>query len=95
VRLAKKHGVQLRQSYRGRLRLVLAQTWTVDRLFKLPALVLDFVEQPHILDGDCSLVGEGLARAREIIEEFAVGFRLSPVVVADAALQLAFGHRRT
>jgi hypothetical protein len=35
------------------------------------------------------------ARAREIIEEFAVGFRLLPVVVADAALQLALGHRRT
>src|SRR5262249_12614343 len=35
------------------LRLVLA------RLFKLPALVLDFVEQAHVLDGDCGLVGEG------------------------------------
>ena len=35
------------------LRLVLA------RLFELPALVLDFVEQPHILDGDGSLIGEG------------------------------------
>jgi hypothetical protein len=28
------------------------------RLFKLPALVLDFIEQPHILDGDHRLVGE-------------------------------------
>ena len=40
------------------LRLVLA------RLFKLPALVLDFVEQPHVLDGDHRLVGEGLQPAR-------------------------------
>src|SRR5215467_13796847 len=35
------------------LRFVLA------RLFKLPALVLNFVELPHILDGDHGLVGEG------------------------------------
>jgi hypothetical protein len=34
-------------------RLVLA------RLFKLAALVLDFIEQPYILDGYRSLVGEG------------------------------------
>src|SRR5215467_7666236 len=34
------------------LRFVLA------RLFKLPALVLDLVEQSHVLDGDCGLVGE-------------------------------------
>ena len=34
------------------LRLVLT------RLGKLPALVLDFVEQPHILDGDSGLVSE-------------------------------------
>ena len=35
------------------LRLVLA------RLRELPALVLDFVEQPHVLDSDHRLVGEG------------------------------------
>ena len=35
------------------LRLVLA------RLRELPALVLDFVEQPHVLDRDHRLVGEG------------------------------------
>ena len=35
------------------LRLVLA------RLRKLAALVLDFVEQPHVLDRDHRLVGEG------------------------------------
>ena len=35
------------------LRLVLA------RLGELAALVLDFVEQPHVLDGDHRLVGEG------------------------------------
>jgi len=35
------------------LRLVLA------RLFELTALVLDFIEQPHILDRDPRLVGEG------------------------------------
>ena len=29
------------------------------RLFKLAALVLDFVEQPDVLDGDCCLVGKG------------------------------------
>jgi hypothetical protein len=34
------------------LRLVLA------RLFKLAALVLDFVEQPHVLDRDRGLVGK-------------------------------------
>ena len=34
------------------LRLVLA------RLCELPVLVLDFVEQPHVLDGDYRLVGE-------------------------------------
>jgi len=34
------------------LRLVLT------RLFKLPALVLNLVEQPHIFDGDHRLVGE-------------------------------------
>src|SRR5689334_14029619 len=34
------------------LRLVLA------RFFKLPALVLDFIEQPHVFDGDHGLVGE-------------------------------------
>ena len=28
------------------------------RFFKLPALVLDFVEQPHILDRNRSLVGK-------------------------------------
>src|SRR6516164_8624395 len=36
----------------SRLRLVLA------RLFKLPALVLDFIEQPHVLDRYHCLVGE-------------------------------------
>jgi len=35
------------------LRFVLA------RLFKLPALVLDFIEQPHILNGDRGLIGKG------------------------------------
>ena len=34
------------------LRLVLA------RQLKLAALVLDFIEQPHVLDGDRSLVSE-------------------------------------
>ena len=28
-------------------------------LFELAALVLDFIEQPHILDGNHSLVGKG------------------------------------
>ena len=40
------------------LRFVLA------RLLDLPALVLDFFEQPHVLDGDHRLVGEGRAPAR-------------------------------
>jgi len=30
------------------------------RDFKLPALVLDLVEKPHILDGDHGLVGKGV-----------------------------------
>jgi hypothetical protein len=29
------------------------------RLRQLPALLLDFVEQPHVLNGDDRLVGEG------------------------------------
>ena len=36
------------------LRLVLAG------LRQLPVLILDFVEQPHVLDRDRGLVGEGL-----------------------------------
>src|SRR5262249_38692568 len=35
------------------LRLVLTS------YFELPALVLDFIEQPHVLDGNYSLVGKG------------------------------------
>ena len=33
------------------------------------ALVLDLVEQPHVLDGDHGLVGEGLAAARSACRE--------------------------
>jgi hypothetical protein len=35
------------------------------RHFKLAALVLDFVEQPHVLDGNHRLVGEGLSYKRK------------------------------
>ena len=45
------------------LRLVLA------RLFKLPALVLDFVEQPHIFDCNHRLVSEGLHQFDLLIGE--------------------------
>src|SRR6516225_9333414 len=44
---------QLMAHIRQELRLVLA------RFFKLPALVLDFIEQQHILDRYRSLVSEG------------------------------------
>ena len=39
------------------------------RLRKLPALVLDFVEQPHVLDRDHRLVGEGLDQLDLLIGE--------------------------
>ena len=48
-----ERGAQLVAHVGEELRLVLA------RLGKLPALVLDFVEQPHVLDRDHRLVGEG------------------------------------
>ena len=40
--------------------LMLARNWDLCWLaiFELPALVLDFVEQPHILDGNHRLIGE-------------------------------------
>jgi hypothetical protein len=36
---------------------------------KLAALVLDFIEQPHILDCDCRLVGEGRNQVDLLIGE--------------------------
>ena len=48
-----ERGAQLVAHVGEELRLVLA------RLGKLSARLLDLVEQPHILDGDHSLVGEG------------------------------------
>src|SRR6266498_109018 len=33
--------------------------FTLARLGQLAALILDFIEQPHVLDGDHRLVGEG------------------------------------
>src|SRR5215472_2866248 len=45
------------------LRLVLAC------LLKLAALVLDFVEQPHVLDRDRSLVGEGRDQLDLLVSE--------------------------
>ena len=50
------------------LRFVLA------RLGELPALVLDFVEQPHILDRDHRLVGEGLDQL-----DLFLGERVEPI----------------
>src|SRR5262249_8198357 len=49
------------------LRLVLA------RLGKLTALVLDFIEQPHVLDRDHSLVGEGRDQFNLLIGEWTYG----------------------
>ena len=46
------------------LRLVLA------RLCKLAVLVLDFVEQPHVLDRDHRLVGEGLHERDLLVGEW-------------------------
>ena len=48
-----KRRAQLVAHVGQKLRLVLA------RFCKLPALVMDFVEQPHVLDRDHRLVGEG------------------------------------
>ena len=45
------------------LRLVLAC------LLQLPVLVLDFVEQPHVLDRDYRLVGEGLHECDLLVSE--------------------------
>ena len=45
------------------LRLVLA------RDFELTALVLDFVEQPHVLDGDHRLIGEGFDKLDLLVGE--------------------------
>ena len=39
------------------------------RLGELTALVLDFVEQPHVLDRDCGLVGEGLNQLDLLVGE--------------------------
>ena len=47
------------------LRLVLA------RLFKLSALVLDLIEQSHVLDRDNCLVGEGLNQFDPLVSEWA------------------------
>src|SRR6516225_8692304 len=48
-----ERGAQLVAHIGEELRLVLA------RLFKLPTLVLNFIEQSHVLDGYARLVGEG------------------------------------
>src|SRR6266568_5785772 len=48
-----ERGAELMAHIGQELRLVLA------RLFKLPALVLDLIEQPYVLDRDRGLVGEG------------------------------------
>ena len=45
------------------LRFVLA------RFLDLPALVLDLLEQPHVLDGDTRLVGEGLRQFDLLVGE--------------------------
>jgi hypothetical protein len=45
--------------YLNRLALEQNPRLVLARLFKLAALVLDFIEQPYILDGYRSLVGEG------------------------------------
>ena len=66
------------------LRLVLA------RLGKLAALVLDFVEQPHVLDRDHGLVGEGLDQLDLLLGEH-------PHVLAgqgEDADGNAFAHQR-
>jgi len=46
------------------LRLVLA------RLSKLAALILDFVKQPHVLDGDHCLIGEGRSQPDLFVSEW-------------------------
>jgi hypothetical protein len=58
-----ERGAQLVAHAGEELRLVLA------RLGELAALVLDFIEQPHVLDGDHSLVGEGLDQLDLLVGE--------------------------
>ena len=59
-----ERGAQLVAHIGEELRFVLA------RLGELPALVLDFVEQPHILNRDHRLVGEGLHQLDLLVGEW-------------------------
>src|SRR5215469_1580643 len=62
-----KRRAQLMAHVGEELRLVLA------RLFKLPALLLDFVEKPHVLDGYARLVGKGRHQVDLLVGEGANG----------------------
>ena len=42
--------------------------FVLTRLRKLPALVVDFLEQANVLDRDHSLVGEGYALVAPVID---------------------------
>src|SRR5262249_29692584 len=67
-----------------KLRLVLA------RLFKLPALVLDFIEQPHVLDCYARLVGEGCYQVDLLVSEGANGVAHKD----NGADRMAFAQQR-
>src|SRR4029453_6729167 len=62
-----ERGTQLVAHAGEELRLVLA------RLFELTALVLDFIEQSHVLDGDRRLVGEGREQLDLLVGEWPHG----------------------
>src|SRR6516225_4795 len=63
-----ERGTQLVAHIGKELRLVLA------RLFKLTALVLDLMEQPRILDGQCRLRRKGLDQIDSVLREGAGRF---------------------
>src|SRR6516162_9274257 len=62
-----ERGAQLMAHIGEELGLVLA------RLFKLAALVLDFIEQPDVLDGDHRLVGKGGRQLYLLLRERSYG----------------------
>ena len=63
------------------------------RDFELAALVLDFLEQPHVLDGDHSLVGEGGDQLDLLVGEW-LHLRPRQCHNADRDIPLAAAERR-
>src|SRR6516165_10661637 len=64
--------------------------FVLTRFFKLSALVLDFVEQAHVLDGDARLVGEGGGQVDLLVGEGANGLTHQD----DSADRMALAQQR-